>query len=359
MTIDRRSFVRGSLAAALAGGVGIPLLAGCGSDGSSATADTTDGTAAAGTPPTPVRMTAMMPFPLYLAYIAPVTAVSAGYMTANGVDLDLQFARSAPQAVQQLAAGNVSLVQAAPMQVIQGNLSEGADLVCIGMTNQQVLYTLVSTPEASVDDLEELVGKTVGMATLGGNAEQTFDLALKGAGIDPAEVGRQAVGNEASALALAEEGVVDAIFSTREAAASMEAADLDVHIADIDANPLLGTAIVTRRAVVEDERAQLVGYLAAMKEGMDTVADTAAFTELVPEIRTQWDLPQLDDLDAALPVVEAITTNWFAAGADNLLVNVPERWEEGVEQFAELKIVPAGTDPTQFYTNDLLEEALS
>jgi hypothetical protein len=142
MTIDRRSFVRGSLAAALAGGVGSPLLAACGSDGSSATADTTDGTAGASTPPTPVRMTAMMPFPLHLA---------------------------------------------------------------------------------------------------------------------------------------------------------------------------------------------------AMKKGMDTVADIAAFTELVPEIREQWDLPQLD----------------------NLLVNVPERWEEGVEQFAELEIVPAGTDPTQFYTDDLLEEALS
>jgi NitT/TauT family transport system substrate-binding protein len=358
MTLDRRSFVRGSLAAALAGGVGIPLLAACGSDDSPATGSSAT-TGGSGAPVTPVKMTAMMPFPLYLAYIAPVTAVSAGYMEANGVDLDLQFARSAPQAVQQLAAGNVAVVQAAPMQVIQGNLEQDAGLIIIGMTNQQMLYTLVSSSADPVDGLDELVGKTVGMATLAGNAEQTFDLALREAGIDPTEVGRQAVGNEASALALVEEGVVDAIFATREAAATMEAAGLDVTITDIDANPLLGTAIVTRKVLIDEMRPQFVGYLAAMKEAMGVIADPDTFTPLVPEIRKQWDLPQLDDLDTALPVIEAITGNWYAAGDDNLLVNVPERWEDGIEQFEKLGIVPEGTDPTQFYTNDLLEEALS
>ena len=45
-------------------------------------------------------------------------------------------------------------------------------------------------------------GKTVGFPTLAGNAEQTLDLLLKGAGPRPASVKRVAVGNDAAALGL-------------------------------------------------------------------------------------------------------------------------------------------------------------
>jgi hypothetical protein len=73
----------------------------------------------------------------------------------------------------------------------------------------------------------------------------------------------------------------------------------------------------------------------------------------------QWDLPALDDIETASRVVAATATQWFEEGEENLLRNVPERWEAGIAELIEFAIVPEGTEPTDLYTNDPLDEALA
>ena len=354
MTRSRRDFLKASLAAALTAGAAGTLLAACGDDEPSGAAAGTTSTTA---PLLPVS--AMMPFPLYLAFIAEVASISGGFMADAGVDLDLQFARSAPQALQQLAAGNVLVVRNSPIGVVRAVSQENAPFVSIATANQEMLYRLVSTPDDPVDSLDQLPGTTVGMATLGGNAEDTLNLVLRAKGIDPATVAREAVGNEAAALTFVEQGRVQSLFGTIESAASMRAAGLEPHVAEIEgANPLLGTAVVTTRDALTSQREALVSYLRGLRETMLALADEDRRRELMAAVREDWELPQLEDPDAAEPVVEAISSLWFAAGEDNLLRNVPERWAEGVAGFERMKIAAPGADPATFYTNELLEEAV-
>jgi hypothetical protein len=54
-----------------------------------------------------------------------------------------------------------------------------------------------------------------------------------------------------------------------------------------------------------------------------------------------------------------VTSRWFEDGEENLLRNIPERWEEGVAELIEQGIIPEGTSATDLYTNDLLDEALA
>lgn len=355
---SRRRFLQSSLAATFALGVG-PLLTACGDDDDPTDAES--GSGGAGSTERELReLKAMMPFPLFLSFIADVAGITGGFFGAEGIDLDLQFAQGAPQALQQLAAGNVTVIRNAPLAVVKAVSQEDAPFRSIAVVNQPILYVLVSTPDAPLEDLAALEGKSVGLATLGGNAEDTLDLVLRAEGIESSAVERQAVGNEATAYALVEEGRVDAIFSTREAAASMEAAGLGPNIAEVEgANPLLGTSVVTTVDAIESERDLLVGYLAGLHASMQAINDEARLDELIPKIRADWELPQLDDPEKAKPVLEAIIEMWLAAGEENLLRNVPERWEEGVESFKELRIAAADAEPTDFYTNDLLEEALA
>jgi NitT/TauT family transport system substrate-binding protein len=361
MTLDRRRFLQLSAGSALAVGAG-GLLAACGSDADSSTDAATSGSdpGSGSTAAELTELTAMMPFPVGLNFIADTAAVSGGYFEDNGLDVDLQFAQSAPAALQQLAAGNVDVVRNAPLAVVKAVSSEDAPFVVIAMPNQEVLYRLVSTSDDPVDSLEALEGKTVGMATVGGNAENTLDLMLKGAGLDPESVKKVAVGNDAAALAFVQENKVDALFATLESTASMQAAGQEPHIADLqDVNPLLGTAVVTTKDKIEQKRDALVAYLRSVDQSMNAVMDADRRAELLPEIEQDFDLPQLQDPDKANPVIDAITTLWVAAGVENLLRNVPERWAEGVTGFEKLKIAKEGSDPTTFYTNDLLDEATS
>src|SRR5690606_35238964 len=119
-------------------------------------------------------------------------------------------------------------------------------------------------------------------------------------------------------------------------------------------NPLLGTSLVVTRETLDSRHDDLVAYLKALKATFDVVIDGGdELAELIPQVREDWDLPQLDDPEAATPVIQGVADMWLAAGRDNLLRNVPERWEEGVEGFKKLKIAKEDASATDFYTNDL------
>jgi ABC-type nitrate/sulfonate/bicarbonate transport system substrate-binding protein len=280
-------------------------------------------------------------------------------MEAAGVDLDLQFATGAPQALQMLAAGNVQVIRNGPVETIQAMVNEGAPFMTIGMVNQVTNYTLTSLPEDAYT-LADLSGMTVGLPTLGGNAELTFGIVARAAGVDPATVTLQAVGNEASAYGVLEQGVVDALFVTTSAVAAIRAAGEEPHVDTLpDVNPLLGTNLVTTTAAMEEHHDTIVAYIKALHETMLGLNDETQRPELIAAVVAddQWDLPQLQDPATADRIVQSVAAPWFAEGEENLLRNVPENWASGVAELAEQGIVPAGTDPTTLYTNDLLDEA--
>lgn len=359
---SRRQFVKASLTASLLLGGG-GLLAACGDDDDTA-ASTGDTTGAGETTSTTAaeltELAVMMPFPVSLNFIADMAAKSGGSMAEQGIDLDLTFARSAPQALQQLAAGSVAVVRNGPIAVARAVATEGAPFVSIAMPVQQLLYVLISTPDAPVDGLDQLVGKKVGLPTLGGQAEDLINLLMKSAGLDPTTIALEAVGNETTSYALVEEGRVDAIFGTREAAAVMQNAALTPHLAEVDdANPLMGVSLVTTRETMESRRGDLVTYLQGLGEVMRTIHE-GGDDELLAQVADDYDLTDLkqpDEVDRA--VIQTIADMWFAEGEENLLRNVPEQWEQGVAAFQRLKIVPAEAKATDFYTNDLWDEAFA
>ena len=363
MTTSRRDFLRRSMAAAATLSA-TGLLASCGDDddeaSSASSSSTTSATGAAEQAPVRHSLTAMMPFPLSVNFIGDIVAVSGGFLDEAGVDLDLQFATGAPQALQQLAAGNVTVIRNGPVETIQAMVGEGAPFLTIGMPNQRTNYTLTSLSDRALP-LTGLSGTTVGLPTLGGNAELTFDLILREAGVDPSSVGRQAVGLEASAYGVLEEGVVDALLVPRSTVAGIRALGENPHVELLeDVNPLLGTNLVTTQAFAEERRDAVVAYLRGLHAAMLALNDEARIPELVAAVQEDdWELPQLANPQAATPIIKSVTSRWFEDGEENLLRNIPERWEQGVAELIEQGVVPEGTEATDLYTNDLLDEALA
>ena len=350
ITPDRRSFLKGTLATGFAV-TASGLLVACGDDDDggddqgSGGADLQD-------------LAVMMPFPIILNFIADCSGVSNGFFEDAGLNVDLQFARTAPQAMQQLAGGSQQVVRTAPIAIASAVSNEGAPFVSVGMAVQDIVYVLVSSPDDPYDSIESLEGATVGLPQLASNAEDTLDLVLRLADVDPESVSREAVGVESSAYALVEEGRVDAIFATKEAAASMEAAGMEPHIAEIgEGNPLLGVSLASTREAVDTHHDTIVSYLKGLAAAMEAINDPEQLPDLIPAIREDWDLPQLDDPETAIPLIETIAGMWYSAGPENLLLNQPDVWEEGIANFARLGIVAEDAVATDFYTNDLWDEA--
>lgn len=357
MISTRRDFLRSSMAAAAAiGGAG--LLAACGDDDDPEAASGSDGSTT--TTAKALSLTAMMPFPLSVNFIGDVVAKSAGFMDEAGVELDLQFSTGAPQALQQLAAGNVTVIRNGPVETIQAIVNEDAPFITIGMPNQRTNYTLTSMPDAPYS-LADMAGHTIGLPTLGGNAEFTIDLLLREQGVDPSKVKRQAVGLEASSFGLLQEGVVDAMLVPRSTVAGIRAMGEEITVDLLeDVNPLLGTNLVTTRQFVEERRDAIVAYLSGLHSAMLAINDEQRLPELISAVQADdWELPQLDNPEAAKPIIKSVASRWFEDGEENLLRNIPERWEQGVAELIEQGVVPEGTEASDLYTNELLEEALA
>jgi ABC-type nitrate/sulfonate/bicarbonate transport system substrate-binding protein len=351
ITPGRRTFLKGTLAAGFAV-TASGLLVACGDDDTSGDADEGGGGGDL------QGLAVMMPFPIIMNFIADCAGVSNGFFEDEGLDVDLQFARTAPQAMQQLAGGGQQVVRTAPIAIASAVSNEGAPFVSIGMAVQDIVYVLVSSPENPYDSIESLEGATVGLPQLASSAEDTLDLVLRLADVDPESVSREAVGVESTAYALVEEGRVDAIFATKEAAAAMEAAGMAPNIAEIgEGNPLLGVSLASTRETIDSHHDTIVSYLRGLAAAMAAINDPDQLPDLIPAIRDDWDLPQLDDPESATPIIETIAGMWYSAGAENLLLNQPEVWEEGVANFARLGIVAEDAQPTDFYTNDLWDEA--
>ena len=75
------------------------------------------------------KISAMMPFAVGINFIADTAAAAGGFFKDNGLDMNLQFAQSAPLALQQLAAGNVDVIRNAPIAVVKAVSQEGAPFV--------------------------------------------------------------------------------------------------------------------------------------------------------------------------------------------------------------------------------------
>jgi hypothetical protein len=64
----------------------------------------------------------------------------------------------------------------------------------------------------------------------------------------------------------------------------------------------------------------------------------------------------LKNLETAKLALEAEMTLYAAEGKDNLLRNVPARWQGAMDKMAKVGLIEAG-DASQFYTNKFIDQA--
>ena len=357
---SRRRFLlgaAGTMGLALTGG---SLLAACGDDddGGNSTAAGTGGSSSS-TTPEPADVTSMMPFAASLGYVLDLTAKTRGHFEREQLNVDIQFARSSGQALQAVLSGQADVVRAGVLEIVPAVLDQGASLTAVAMANQRLIYALLSAPDDPIESLDQVSGKTVGLPSLGGNAQTTLELVLREADIDPASVTLVPAGFDAAAFGLIEEGRIDAMFTNSDIRATLEAQDVEIVMADLeDTNPLLGLVLTTTDEYREANAGVLARYLRALDGARAELQDEAALDEVVADLKEDWDIPALDNPELAKEIIGIQAELWFAGGEDTFIRPLPQRWEDGFAGFEEIGAVPEGTDPSRFYTAEYLDEAL-
>jgi NitT/TauT family transport system substrate-binding protein len=195
-----------------------------------------------------------------------MVAHEAGLYKKYGLRDELIFIPGAATTMQAVLAGEFEFVNSSGSPAINSIL-QGADVVIIATSYDAMPYSLVVNKEIrSADDLR---GKTMGVARLGGINEIGIRLALEKFRINPKEVTFVSTGADATRIAAVQSGVTAATVLAPPALFQASSLGLKV-LADLaDLGLKYPTSIVaTRRSYLTRDRALLKKFMMAFVEGL-------------------------------------------------------------------------------------------
>jgi ABC-type nitrate/sulfonate/bicarbonate transport system substrate-binding protein len=204
----------------------------------------------------------------FAGFQAPLWAAhDFGFLTKHGVNLDLVMIPGSARGAQALLGGSIQFGQIDGTALIAA-INQGADLVFVASSLNRFPFSLVT--QKSIRHPKDLVGKKIGIVSLGGAHEVSLILALREWNIPRQSVTLLASGPAANRLIGLSAGALDATLlappETGEAA-RMGLPTL-AHMTELKAAYFPMNAIATRRSFLEKNRDVVKRFLQAYSEGI-------------------------------------------------------------------------------------------
>lgn len=204
----------------------------------------------------------------FAGFQAPLwSAKDFGFLAKYGVNADLVMIPGSARGAQALLGGSIHFGQIDGTALIAA-INQGADLVFIASSLNKFPFSLVA--QKNIRQPKDLIGKKVGIVSLGGAHEVSLILALREWNIPRQSVTLLASGPAANRLVALSSGALDATLlappETSEAA-RMGLPTL-AHMTELKAAYFPMNAIATRRSFLEKNRDVVKRFLQAYAEGI-------------------------------------------------------------------------------------------
>lgn len=297
------------------------------------------------------RLTFLTPQGYSLAFASVMYAQSGGFFAQEGLDVHVEGGRSAAQTIQLVAARQVDISRTGGANYMVARIEQAAPVVTVATIAQISPFFIISPDTAPIVEPADYVGKTLGMASLGGSMEATLDLMLRRNGIDPSEVRRERVADTPAGFGLIEAGRLNGFFGNVSTATRLEAEGLPITIEPLrDGVP--GQVYVVHDEEIETHSDELAAFIRAEYRAIQDIAERGDDLEPVIEsMRSQFDIPGSENTDVAIADLKGNRDLWVANGAENALRNDPEQWAEGEALLREAGSLVSESD-LPLYTNE-------
>jgi NitT/TauT family transport system substrate-binding protein len=346
--VSRRAFIGGS--AALAGSA---LLGACsGGDspaGSSAGASSSDRLG--------LTFLTILP-PQSLTFAPELLADAGGYFANHGLDVRFELTRGSAQAVQLVLAGRAPLTRISQIEGMRAAANRGAPLVNVGMVFKDSTIRYVSSRAAPLLTPQDFVGKMIGIPSEGGSSELELDLFLAAGGVDPAMVRRQVVGLTPGIFNLVEQGRIAGYAVSIDTAKIVETQQENAVV--LNPGEFIrsgGQFYMASRAGLEQHSEAIRRFIAGVRDALEFMLRDTELDNTLEILRGKYSFDGLNDTAIAKASLREYTSVWTAAGEENLLLTVPERWMQGYEELVAAGLAEPGKAPEEWFTNEFVEQA--
>lgn len=310
--------------------------------------DTTDTTVQEGNDLVTLRYS-WIPDDLYL----PVAIAKAnGYYDEVGITVVDQTGNGGATAALLVANGDVMVGQGEASHVYNAR-AQGIPIVAILQQIQEQPAGVIALQESGIETWDDLVGKRVG-GTAASSSSLAFEVSLALQDIDPSEVEFVSLSPGANFAAL-QEGEVDAAMTFLGNIASLPYRD-DLNIlpfgeAGFDSP---STAFFVTEEFLADNTELMQRFVSATLKGLSAaIEDPQAAAEA---LASQQALIDVEDIVARWEINEQFVVN-ETIDEHGLGYHSPESWEFLIDVLVEQGEIDEELDPTEAYTNELVEEA--
>jgi ABC-type nitrate/sulfonate/bicarbonate transport system substrate-binding protein len=303
-----------------------------------------------------LSMTFLTPFGYILAYSPVMNAAAGGHFDTYGLDVSFEAARGSAAAITQVISGQADVARSDAIDVLEA-VARGADVVAFASITQRPPFYVISSPSAPVNTPEEMVGKTIGIISVGGATDKLLQLMLSDAGIDSSTVNIEVVGTGAGSFGLIEQGRIDAFIDTSSSVVRLRSAGVGIrswNVSDVVRVP--SQVYVTRREVLETQPELVDRFLLAIRASMDDIYAADSLLTVTNRMSRIFEISDIDlsNPDIGADALAADSRLWIAEGRENLLRNLPEVWESGANALVASGIVTS-VEATDAYTTEVYD----
>lgn len=333
-------------------------LASCGTSGSGGSSDNDKEL------PKSIEATVLTPAGFLVDYTGLLYGTGGGFFKAAGLDATLEAPAGSAQGLQQVLAGKALVMRGGGVDVMNAVGKQKAPVVAIGVPSHNSPMYLISTADKPIKEPSELTGKVVGVPSRGGAGDQTMTLLLSVGEVDQKTVTRQVTGPGAGSYGLLQQGKMDAYIGTKQTEEDLKAEGLEYHsFAIADYVPVPGQVYITARSNLDDpvKREALRRFLKGARAAYEDVykqLDANDVSKLIADV-AQFKPTDTGDPNAVITALKNSRLSAEKHGADKLLENNPGDWEAGTKMAIDADYVPADSEASDFYTNEIWEEAFS
>jgi ABC-type nitrate/sulfonate/bicarbonate transport system substrate-binding protein len=305
----------------------------------------------------PQKLVFMTPFGLSADFIEMENAVSGGHWARQGLEASVVGAPGTSVALAQVISGQAQFGMCSGMDFIRAVATKDAPLIAVGTINQEPAFVLVSLKDKPILKGEDLASKTIGILSLGGTTETYVDLIAGRSGVKKSDVNIVVAGNSPGEIELIRDGRIDCFLCTYTTLFELKRQNAPIEAWGVDRYaPSPGQVYWTHRDLV----AKRPDYVQRVMRGLKGSIDEIIAGPIVPILERaakDFDNPGMKDPQRLADLITDVArTFWLGEGKENLLRNLPRRYQAAADALREVGIADI-KDPTIFYTNQFIDGA--
>jgi NitT/TauT family transport system substrate-binding protein len=298
----------------------------------------------------------MTPFGFDVDFIDFMNAYSGGHFARAGLDAKVLGATGTVQQIQMVVTDQAQFGRFSGIDFIRAVAAKDAPLKAFATINQNSGFTIVSLKEKPVKSGADLRGKTIGILSYGGTTETMIDVLLAKAGVPKAEAKLVVAGNSPGEVELIRQGRIDCFICTFSTQYKIRLLNEPCEYLSVDIDiPAPGQVYHATRTTIETKPDLVRKVLRATRASIEEIM-TQPLKPIFERAGKDFEIPGMKDVDGLVGYEKtAIANGWLGEGKENLLRNLPRRWEAGAAALRQVGIVDV-KDTTPLYTNKFVDE---